>query len=294
VRSGWQGLTRACRGIQQAIQRESWLPSSCRMPRRPREANRPPTSNYLQRLVVELGDLRERGLMGIDDDEPKRKRKALTELTRMAHRYCLVKGLAFDNRIGEIGKFLQDALDAYTKADNAERAAIISRLLFEPSATKSPHEVLHQYKEKEQHWSDNRWKSEWEKWRRHFAAFLIEFVRSVESQSSQADVPEPMSPLHAFAWGLRRLRQQAGNPLYAEMQAMSWTWMDGEKVYVEKETFENADGGDTLPAWITVEVYVKTCGGDPVEWRLRWENVRGWIEAGGLIEEQGTCRDNLQ
>lgn len=376
------------------------------------EPNRPALS-YVRALVIELGDLRERGLLGIDDDQPKRKRKALRELTHMADRYCTVKGHAFNNRIDEIGSLLRDSLAGYSEVGHVEIAAILSRLFFEPSAIKSPGDVLAKLRDENSDWSDYDWKSNWERWRHDFAAFLIEFVsaagvtprpakmdattNSAQKQSShrklltkvnrelssiffhwnldRTSLPSvgrlareycdakdlsirnrddqirkllhdtlrafsesghveegkviaqflidrsepsyivrkklgfkakdfdkywatvrplfaellvalaqeviasgrsklPTNPVHAFAWELRRLRQRSGNPSYGEMEWMSGVWMNREPgSTLPQSAFADAEGGDWLPNWRTVEVYVKTCGGDPAEWRERWNQV---------------------
>jgi hypothetical protein len=73
------------------------------------------------------------------------------------------------------------------------------------------------------------------------------------------------NPIHAFAAELRKLRGAAGDPKYLTM---------ARKVGgISKTALSEAAGGDHLPTWRTVEKFVLACGGDPDEWRGRWENL---------------------
>ena len=72
-------------------------------------------------------------------------------------------------------------------------------------------------------------------------------------------------PLHAFAADLRRLRESAGSPKYLVM---------ARRTGRSKTALSEAAGGDHLPSWDTVKAFVEACGGDPADWRTRWEAVR--------------------
>lgn len=72
-------------------------------------------------------------------------------------------------------------------------------------------------------------------------------------------------PIQAFASDLRKLRQQAGNPKYLQMQRRTGR---------SRTALAEAAGGDHLPTWDTVEAYVGACGGDLAQWRARWAQAR--------------------
>ncbi|MGW5558083.1 hypothetical protein ACWER9_12760 [Micromonospora sp. NPDC003944] len=73
-------------------------------------------------------------------------------------------------------------------------------------------------------------------------------------------------PLHAFAAELRKLRSSAGDPKYLTMARRV-----GD---VSRTALAEAAGGDHLPTWHTVQKFVTACGGDPNDWRQRWESLR--------------------
>ena len=72
-------------------------------------------------------------------------------------------------------------------------------------------------------------------------------------------------PVQAFAAELRKLREEAGNPKYLQMQRLSGR---------SRTALSEAAGGDHLATWETVEAYVRACGADPHAWEDRWERVR--------------------
>jgi hypothetical protein len=85
-------------------------------------------------------------------------------------------------------------------------------------------------------------------------------------------VPRPERPLDAssgpvqqFATDLRRLRADCGSPPYREMARVS---------HFSKATLSAAAAGYRLPTWDVTSAYVRACGGDPEEWRLRWQDAR--------------------
>lgn len=79
------------------------------------------------------------------------------------------------------------------------------------------------------------------------------------------------SPLQAFALELRKLRAQAGSPKYLQMQRQSGR---------SRTALAEAAGGDHLPTWETTDAYVRVCGGDVAEWRLKWERVQEQVRPG--------------
>jgi hypothetical protein len=72
-------------------------------------------------------------------------------------------------------------------------------------------------------------------------------------------------PVQAFAADLRKLRQDAGNPKYLQMQRLTGR---------SRTSLAEAAGGDHLATWETVEAYVRACGGNLAEWETRWTNLR--------------------
>jgi len=66
--------------------------------------------------------------------------------------------------------------------------------------------------------------------------------------------------------GLRALREHAGNPSFRRMSAASG--------YISHTTLHEAAAGSRLPSWETTREFVKACGGDEAEWRLRWDEAK--------------------
>lgn len=67
------------------------------------------------------------------------------------------------------------------------------------------------------------------------------------------------------------LREQAGNPRYLQMARQSGK---------SRTALAEAAGGDHLPTWETVEAFVRACGGEPAQWRVRRERVRDEVRDG--------------
>jgi hypothetical protein len=72
-------------------------------------------------------------------------------------------------------------------------------------------------------------------------------------------------PVAEFASQLRALRVTAGNITYRRMAAYG---------HYSPTVLSRAADGRLIPTWLVVVAYVRTCGGDPVEWRARWEALR--------------------
>jgi hypothetical protein len=85
-------------------------------------------------------------------------------------------------------------------------------------------------------------------------------------------VPRPELPLHPaagevqqFAAGLRSLRISAGQPSYRRMSRSG---------SYSAATLARAASGHSMPSLEVTLAYVAACGGDPAEWRSRWEKSR--------------------
>ncbi|MEU9852451.1 hypothetical protein [Streptomyces sp. NPDC047974] len=76
----------------------------------------------------------------------------------------------------------------------------------------------------------------------------------------------------AFAYALRRLRQEAGGPAYSTMARRSAAY--------SVTTYSRAAGGEQLPTLPVVLAYVAACGGDPAEWEARWRQASEDVAAG--------------
>ncbi|MBG0831741.1 PD40 domain-containing protein [Planomonospora sp. ID67723] len=84
-------------------------------------------------------------------------------------------------------------------------------------------------------------------------------------------MPRPERPvdpeagvLQRFAWELRELRRQAGNPGYRELS---------RRAHYAPTTLAQAARGETLPSLAVVRAYVRACGGDAEHWEKRWRCV---------------------
>ncbi|MFF4197096.1 hypothetical protein [Nonomuraea sp. NPDC001831] len=76
---------------------------------------------------------------------------------------------------------------------------------------------------------------------------------------------DPMDgPVAAFAVELRKLREQAGSPSYRVMAA---------RAHFAASTLAQAAAGERLPTLPVTLAYVRACGGDEREWRVRWEET---------------------
>ncbi|MEU7072342.1 hypothetical protein AB0B30_34905 [Streptomyces narbonensis] len=72
-------------------------------------------------------------------------------------------------------------------------------------------------------------------------------------------------PVAEFAHALRRLRQDAGGPVYSEMARRSGAY--------SVTTFSRAAGGEHLPTLPVALAYVAACGGDLAEWEAYWRRM---------------------
>ncbi|MFD0901576.1 NBR1-Ig-like domain-containing protein [Actinomadura sediminis] len=74
-----------------------------------------------------------------------------------------------------------------------------------------------------------------------------------------------------FAAALRELRNSVGNPPFREMSGRSGA--------ISHTTLHEATKGNKLPSWGTTVEFVKACGGDPSEYRERWESANRTVRS---------------
>ncbi|MER7763445.1 hypothetical protein [Streptomyces sp. NPDC097619] len=78
-------------------------------------------------------------------------------------------------------------------------------------------------------------------------------------------------PAAELAIALRELRRSAGGPTYAVMARRSGTY--------SVATLSRAAAGEQLPTLPVVLAYASACGGDPREWRDRWQRAADALAA---------------
>ncbi|GGY98925.1 nSTAND1 domain-containing NTPase [Streptomyces poonensis] len=71
-------------------------------------------------------------------------------------------------------------------------------------------------------------------------------------------------PVQAFAWALRAVRQEAGQPTYRAL---------AQKAGYSASTLSEAAAGERLPSLPVTLAYVTACGADPEEWEARWRTA---------------------
>ncbi|WP_229397580.1 helix-turn-helix domain-containing protein [Micromonospora okii] len=71
-------------------------------------------------------------------------------------------------------------------------------------------------------------------------------------------------PVQALAYELRKLRAEAGNPTYRQL---------AKSAGYGATTLSEAAGGTRLPTLEVLLAYAGACGGDPDEWRRRWQET---------------------
>jgi Helix-turn-helix domain len=82
---------------------------------------------------------------------------------------------------------------------------------------------------------------------------------------SENPIDQAAGPLAEFAAQLRALRVAAGTISYRSMAVTA---------HYSSTVLSRAASGRRMPTWLAVAAYVHACGGDPVEWRARWEALR--------------------
>ncbi|MER7490328.1 hypothetical protein ABTY20_31480 [Streptomyces sp. NPDC126497] len=85
-------------------------------------------------------------------------------------------------------------------------------------------------------------------------------------------------PVQRFAFGLRKLRSEAGGITYRVM---------AQQAGYSATTLSEAAAGDQLPTLAVVLAYVRSCGGDPEEWQARWHEVSNELAAQTKQNEDG-------
>ncbi|MGY0235656.1 NBR1-Ig-like domain-containing protein [Longispora urticae] len=74
---------------------------------------------------------------------------------------------------------------------------------------------------------------------------------------------------------LRELRTDAGNP--------SFRTMAGRSGRISHTTLFEAASGSRYPSWETTREFVRVCGGDEAEWRVRWERLGNAAGEPGVV-----------
>lgn len=69
-----------------------------------------------------------------------------------------------------------------------------------------------------------------------------------------------------FAQQLSDLRLSVGNPAFRKMAERSGS--------ISHTTLHEAASGARFPSWATTREFVRLCGGDEAEWRVKWEQAR--------------------
>jgi len=93
-------------------------------------------------------------------------------------------------------------------------------------------------------------------------------------------VDPSLGPAQRFAHGLRKLRQEAGNPPYRDMAGV---------VHFSKATLSAAARGHRLPTWDVTAAYVRACDGDLDLWRSLWLSARDEL---GLVASEDNVPGN--
>jgi hypothetical protein len=79
--------------------------------------------------------------------------------------------------------------------------------------------------------------------------------------------------IRGFAALLRELRCAAGGPSFREMS--------GRSRAISHTTLHEAAQGNRLPSWETTVEFVKACGGDPEDYRDRWQAANRAVRSAG-------------
>ncbi|SNQ50151.1 hypothetical protein FRACA_410025 [Frankia canadensis] len=91
-------------------------------------------------------------------------------------------------------------------------------------------------------------------------------------------LPSYPGPVRDFAASLRELRQQAGSLSYRQMAV---------EAHFSPAHLARAADGRALPRWEVAQAYVRACGGDVDEWRVRWAAARQAVLARALEDANG-------
>ena len=82
--------------------------------------------------------------------------------------------------------------------------------------------------------------------------------------------------IEQFAEALRELRVSAGSP--------SFRTMSGRSHAISHTTLHDAVLGHRLPSWPTTAEFVKACGGDPADFRERWNRSQRAVQSAASSE----------
>ncbi|MEU9117089.1 helix-turn-helix domain-containing protein [Streptomyces sp. NPDC048483] len=95
----------------------------------------------------------------------------------------------------------------------------------------------------------------------------------------ETDIDPGKGPIQRFAYGLRKLRQEAGGITYRQM---------ARQVEYSVSTLSRAAVGEQLPSLAVVLAYVRACGGDESEWEARWHATAREESKRAAEEEEAT------
>ena len=82
-------------------------------------------------------------------------------------------------------------------------------------------------------------------------------------------------PVQLFASQLRKLRHEAGLPTYRTMAA---------RTGYSAAALSRAAAGERFPTLEATQAFVRACGGDAPQWRLRWQQARDAAKSAPLEE----------
>ncbi|GAA0946344.1 NBR1-Ig-like domain-containing protein [Actinocorallia libanotica] len=88
-----------------------------------------------------------------------------------------------------------------------------------------------------------------------------------------------VSAIRDFASVLRDVRSSSGNPPFREMSGRSGA--------ISHTTLYEAAKGNRLPSWETTVEFVKACGGDPADYRERWEQANRAVRGASAEGDAG-------
>ncbi len=86
-------------------------------------------------------------------------------------------------------------------------------------------------------------------------------------------------PVASFASALRQLRREAGSPSYRQMSA---------RALFAPSVLSTAAAGSMFPSLRVTLAFVTACGGDPAEWRRRWQATAAQLTSAA---EPGSAAD---
>lgn len=148
-----------------------------------------------ERIAVELGKCRQRGLEKLDLDGQRQPPVVAPELDKLADDYAARQGAARTSRKQRVKILLSEALKAYGTNENEEDAALVRRLFFSDSSLtvrKAAGQLLREARESFNEPSEKLFRERFHTAFSYFAEFLIRFVVGVTHGRDAS--PEPAAP----------------------------------------------------------------------------------------------------